>query len=270
MNCFLVLAPLIIFRRLALAALVLIAPAYLLASPVFNNISDDDLKQIVRDFSAVVNHTSVSPASSLGRIFGFEIGLVGGMTKTPEVDRISKDVDPNSSLSSLPHGGLLGRLTMPLGFSGEIVLLPSFKSDDIDVRNNSIAGMWTFSDLYSMPVDAAVKLSVTKSDFSFTQDFPVAGTKVEYDSAVTMLSGWVSRSFILVEPYAGFGLVRASAEVSSTDSIFTGSSLNQKASETGTMFALGANLNLIVFKAGLELSRVFGNDKYTGKISFYF
>lgn len=259
------------YSTLLATTLFFLLPMVSVASgPKFDDISDSDLKKIIEDFSAVVSHTSVSPASSLGRIFGFEIGLIGGVTKTPEVKKISNEIDPGTNLDSLPHGGLLGRLTLPMGFTGEVVLLPSFKSDDIDVKNNSIAGMWTFSDLYPMPVDAAVKLSITKSDFSFTQNLPVQGTKIEYDSTVTTLSGWVSKKFVLVEPYVGFGLVRADAEVSGTNSIFLSSALSERRKEGGSMFALGANLNLFVFKAGAEVARVFGNQKYTGKISFYF
>ena len=56
----------------------------------FQNIDKDDFKNVVGDFSVNSLHTTVS--GTLGDVFGFEIGLVGGLTNTPEIDKLAKQV----------------------------------------------------------------------------------------------------------------------------------------------------------------------------------
>lgn len=69
----------------------------------FQNLSEQDFKKVVRDLSANFVHTSVSGASPLGDIFGFEVGIVGGVTNTTELNRYSQEVDPSSKVARLPH-----------------------------------------------------------------------------------------------------------------------------------------------------------------------
>src|SRR5690606_36187238 len=79
----------------------------------FQNLDEGAFKDVIGDFSANFNHTSVSGASPLGDIYGFELGLVGGITKTPEINEQVKKGDPNAKADQIPHGQLLGVLTIP-------------------------------------------------------------------------------------------------------------------------------------------------------------
>ena len=42
------------------------------------------------------------------KVFGFEIGVVGGITETPRLESLVKEVDPSEDVSLVPHAGLLG------------------------------------------------------------------------------------------------------------------------------------------------------------------
>src|SRR5690349_1218706 len=100
------------------------------AGPTFQNLSDEDFKNVVKDMSANFTHTSVSGAAPLGDIWGFEIGLVGGVTKTPELNKFAKEVDPSTSLEQIPHAEILGVVSVPLAITGEIGIVPKVGSDE--------------------------------------------------------------------------------------------------------------------------------------------
>src|SRR6185437_8257330 len=89
-------------------------------TPVFENLTTDDYKNVVRDISSAWSYTSVSGASSLGRLFGFEVGLVAGGGDSPKIHDLSKQADSNLDISELPSAGVYGALSIPFGLTAEI------------------------------------------------------------------------------------------------------------------------------------------------------
>ncbi|MFN9938523.1 MAG: hypothetical protein ACK56I_03525, partial [bacterium] len=67
--------------------------------------------------------------------------------------------------------------------------------------------------------------SVTKSELSFTQDNPSAGTVVTYEGSTTELMFLASKNFILVEPFVGLGYVTTDGEIGATADIFQDASI---------------------------------------------
>lgn len=237
----------------------------------FLNIDSSDTESIVEDFSSLLSHTSVSGADGLGDVFGFEVGLIAGVSDVPGIEKFAKEEDPTSDVSKLPHAGVFAAVTFPFSITAELNILPEIDAEDGSISNTSLGVKWTFSDMLDWPVDVAAKASMTQSEFSVTQDSPAPGTKVSYESDIQAIGLVASKNFVLFEPYVGFSMLSASGELAATADIFTGSITDKiKADVDGTSIYGGVNLNLLFFKLGAEVAKVFDNTKVAAKTSFYF
>jgi hypothetical protein len=248
-----------------------LSTAALASDPTFNNITNQQAKDVISDFSGLLNHTSVSSAAPLGDLFGFEFGLVGGMVTVPGVEAATKAAAPGTNISDLPHAALYGAVSVPLGFTFEVNFLPSFEASDIDLKNQSLAVKWTFSSLLGLPLDLALRASMTKSELEFTQDQPVAGTRIEFESETTGLMLLASKSFVIVEPFVGVGTVSADGDLRASTDLFAdvaGLSVSEKVS--GAQYLAGVNFNLLLLKVGLEAGKLLDQTKLSGKVSLYF
>lgn len=241
------------------------------------NLNEDDFKKVAQDFSAVFNHTSVSGASSLGRLFGFELGLVGGLTNTKRMDEVADNGSgSNQDADQLPHAELLGALTVPLGITAEVGLIPKVGDEKFKFNTFTAAVKWTPTDiLLDWPLSVAVKAHITKTAAEFKQDIQTVPTQFEYDNTITAFTLLASKNFVLVEPYVGVSWLSAKGEmsVSGSPNVFdpsftTGMSASTSATSTG--FMLGTEVKLLIFKLGVEYANLFGTSRYTGKLAFYF
>jgi len=239
----------------------------------FQDLSDEDFKKVVKDLSANFLHTSVSGASPLGDIFGFEIGLIGGMTNTKELNRFAKEVDPSAKANQIPHAELLGVLTVPLAITLEVGVIPKIGGDDFKFSSYSLAAKWSPSELFfDWPVAVAAKLHATKVSAEFKDNPNNVATTFAYQNTLTGATLLVSKNFALFEPYVGAGYVQSSGEMDVTGSttVFTGSRMSASAKPTSAMYMLGTEVKLLVLKLGVEYTSVFDTSRFTGKLSFYF
>ena len=141
------------------------------AAPSFVNLSQDDLDTIVKDLGGLHAHTSVSPASSLGKIFGVEAGVIVGAAQVPGVEALVRESDPTADASALPHAGILAAVSVPLGFKFELAFVPEREMGDVDFKYTAAALQWTMTDtLFPLPLDLAFKLHHTTAELGFTQD----------------------------------------------------------------------------------------------------
>lgn len=244
----------------------------------FQQLDASDLEKVVADFSATFNHTSVSGASSLGNIFGFEVGLVAGIAKTPNINDFAQEAGSTEKVDKLPHGELLGVLTVPAGITVEAGLIPKVGKDDFKFSTFSAAVKWTPTDVFlDWPLSVAIKGHVTKTAVAFKQTISNVDTDFDYKNTITGLTLLASKNFVLVEPYIGVSLLKATGDLSFSGSpaqpVFdpsysTSNSASASKSSTGVM--VGAELKLVFFKLGAEYTNAFGTSRYTGKASFYF
>ncbi|MGE4131183.1 MAG: DUF6588 family protein [Bdellovibrionales bacterium] len=240
------------------------------------NLSESDYKNFVKDASANFNHTSVSPASSLGSIFGFEVGLVGGITKTKNIDKLVKAQDSSASAEQLPHGEIIGLLTVPFGITGELGFVPKVGSDDFKFQSYTIGVKWTPTDfLLELPLSLAIRGHYTKSKAEMKQTISNVPTSFDYEQTGTSIGLVASKNFVIVEPYIGINLVNGKGDMTVTgsttvfNSSFT-SSQSASASVSGTSIQVGAELKLLIFKLGLEYANVLSADQYSAKLALYF
>ena len=235
-----------------------------------------DFENILKDFSAVFNHTSVSGASSLGTIFGFELGLVAGMTRTGRIDALADESGTDQDAGKIPHGALLGIITVPAGITVEAGFIPKVGSEDFKFNTFSAAVKWTPTDVFlDWPLSVAIKAHLTRTKVEFNQVIATVPTKFDYTNTITGFTLLASKNFVLVDPYAGLQILSAKGDMDVTgspnvfDSSFTvATSASAKAKSTG--FLLGCELKLLIVKLGAEYQNLFGTSRYTGKLSFYF
>ncbi|MCB0383920.1 MAG: hypothetical protein KDD43_00905 [Bdellovibrionales bacterium] len=269
---------------LALVLAFLVAPSASFGQDLdFDDIDKADLEKIIGDLSANFAHTTVSGASALGAVFGFEFGLIGGMTSTPGIDKLVKETDPNADSAALPHAGLLVQFSVPMGVTVEANLIPSFGSDDFKFSNTGIGVKWTMTDsILSLPFNLALKGNITKTELTFktvinnasTGNIPV-DSKLEFSNTSMGLAAVISKNILFFEPYFGFGFINSDGDlkVDGTGTIFdttltTGKSAGAK--NSGTHMFLGADLDLFILKLGLEYSKIIDADRYSAKLAFSF
>ena len=118
------------------------------------NVNSDDMNKIVGDFSANFLHTSVSGASSLGHIFGFEVGLVAAQTATPHLSQVANQVGQGSDASKLIDANLLGVLSIPAGLTVEVGLVPKMGSSSFQYDAMSAAVKFTPTELFRFAVQS--------------------------------------------------------------------------------------------------------------------
>lgn len=237
-----------------------------------SNIDDEDMKQIVGDISTNFLHTTVSGASTLGTLFGFELGLIGGQTNTPHINDLVKLTDPTATADKIPHAGLIGILTVPLGITAEMGLLPRLGKEDFRLSSTSVAVKWTPTEiLLDWPLSLAVKASYTQSKLAFKQEISNVPISYDYQNKQTAVMVMVSKNLAIVEPYFGFGTVSAKGDLAAdVNTVFTSGVYELGAKRTGTIWVVGTELKLLVVKLGAEYTNMFNTSRVTGKLSFYF
>jgi hypothetical protein len=241
------------------------------------NLTQDDYKGLVGDFTADTVHTSVSGAGTLGHLFGFEIGLVGGVTNTPKINELVKKAGTDSDVPRLPHGELLGIVTVPFGISVEAGFIPKVGGADFKFSSYNLAAKWTFTELLTdLPLSMAVKAQTGKANLNFDATIQSTPTHFDFTNTTTALEFLVSKDLGILEPYLMLGTVSGNGKMNVTGSsqVFQDpdmqAAMSASAKRSSGMWALGTELKLVIFKAGLEYSRLFGTNSFTGKLSFYF
>jgi hypothetical protein len=245
------------------------------------NLGESDFKKVVGDLSANFLHTSVSGAGTLGDIFGFEVGLVGGITNTPHMEKLAHAVDPNADADTVYHGELLGVVTVPFAITGEVGLIPKVGKDDFRFNAMSLALKWTPTKLFfeDFPVDLAAKVYTTKANLDFKDEI-VSGagdTTFTYKNSLMGVTALVSKNFAILEPYFGLGWVKATGDLTATGpqsgSVFLPSytsSTSVSEDTSSTLWMVGTEVKLLILKLGVEYTHVFDTSRYSAKLSFYF
>ena len=246
------------------------------ADQSFKAVSSSDLDTLTKEFSSNFSHPSVMGAATLGKIFGLELALVAGQNPSPGLDKIVKASDPTQSLPNLYHAGLLLAVSVPLGFTGEVVYTPKVGSNGLELKGQSMALKYTLNEsLIVIPFNLAFRYFISNYTVSFPQATATATGTVENKNNVSGLQILVSPSLPMVEPYAGIGFLQAKDTLSfnGTGTIFGVSypgSSSQDATASTTQFLLGVNAHLLLFSLGLEYASAFDSSRYTAKLGFVF
>jgi len=248
------------------------------ASPGLDNISQTDLDNISKEFSANFVHRPIAPASPLGDIFGFEVGITAGITDAPEIAAIAKREDPSQSdpFDKIAHAGLLGSVSVPFGITGEMILFPERELGDVTLSNYSLGLKWTFSKTFGIPlVDLALRGHFSSSQVSYSDTIDSVNTNVKVDNSTYGATLLASMNFLIVEPFVGIGMVTRDTELSANGNVTifdTNFSTSTSASvdDTSTQFLVGAQLNLALINIAAQYENVFGTNVTSLKFSVGF
>ena len=248
-------------KRLLLVSIAMFA-SNAFAAPSFTGLTDEQFEDISKEMSSNFSHSAVLGASNLGDVFGFQVGIVGGVTSAPK----SKDI---GNVESLINGGIMAAVSIPFGFTFEAVSLPKMSSNGASAGTMSFGLKYKLNDLIPvLPVNLALRATQTTSDFKFDQ--AGVGT-VENNNTITGVGLLISPILPVVEPYGGVAMLNASNKLGSTaGNIFASGGPEQTKKVSGTQILVGVDVNLLLFKMGLEYSNAFGASKYTAKLAFGF
>jgi hypothetical protein len=259
-------------RLIGLLLLVFIN-SYSFASISLNSLSQSEFKNISEEFSANFTHTVVAPASSLGKIFGFEVGVMAGAIDSESLKDLVKQAG-GDDMSYIPHAGITGQLSIPFGITLEANLLPSVDLQDFEYSVYSLGARWTFTDsIKVIPLSIAARVFYTTAELGYTQAVSGGSSNVTFSDSIYGLTVLASKDFIFIEPYVGFGIVEASAkmEYSGSSSIFNfTSSKSETADFSGTQLIVGAKVSLLLFKIAAEYTQVLERSKYSLKLAVGF
>lgn len=267
----------------ALLAFVLLFPSLARGAFSFPQLSQENLDAIERDFAANTLLHDALPPSSMGSIFGFELGVIAGLTKAPGLNQQVQRVASPSDVAQIPHAGLVGAVTVPGGLTIEGTYLPTMAASDFSYQQYAFGLKWTMTNgIILLPLNLAIRGFYGQSKLTFSQTLtdpistlqvPVSGTN---DSTVKGVQLFVSPKWIpVLEPYAGVGYLSAtgtlgtSGPTAATLFDFT-SETSATSSPTSTQVFAGLDVRLLLLGFGAEWSRAFGTDSYTGKFSLKF
>ena len=254
-----------------------------------NNLDLGDFNALLNEFNANAQYSTVTPASSLGGLGGFELGVVGGMTKAPDTLALVKKNAPTTTLKDeLYHAGALARLGLPYGVTGELLYIPKITVSSAHLKRWGLGAQWTLTDsvLDELPLNIAVKGYYTKTTLDYSQNIqnsstaniPVAAT-IALDSSLWGLMALASYKILVFEPYVGFGWSKAkgtlnvdaagSATIFNT-TVFASGTKSYDSSPTSMQYFAGLDIRLAFFSLGAEYLRGFGKNSYNGRVSFRF
>jgi hypothetical protein len=252
-------------------------------SPELPDLSKGQLKDIANEFAMNFSHTAVAAPSTTG-LWGVEVGLVAGQTGSPKLRKTLNDAgEDGNDFKNLYHAGLMARVHLPFEIFAELTLLPERKISDVNVSARSFAAGWNFGSHFNWPIDLAVGANMSTSAIDFKQTIQNASTlnnpvdsTVELDSTTRVYWLGASKTFLFFTPYAKVGVAQSESDVAvktatGSGTIFSFSnSQKETVSTSGGFFAVGANLQFLFTRYGVEYSSSAGVNRLSAKFSLSF
>lgn len=243
--------------------------------PQFKNLTKDDVEDVSKEFGANFSHTAVAAPETDG-IWGLEVGVVGGRTKSPNfADVISDSGGKGSDFKNIYHAGLMARAHFPFDLYLEGTYLPEQEISDVKVKSSSVGLGWNLGGFLSLPLDLAVGLDYGIGNVKFHQDQDLANSvpasDIKLKTKTTTMYVGVSKTFVFFTPYLKVGASRIKGDLDATGQIlgYTAST-SENVSTSGGYLALGANFQFFFVKLGLEGSQIQDARRFSGKLSFDF
>lgn len=255
-------------KIIVLLSLVLSTQVYS-AVPQLTNLTSAQISSVITDFASDFVPTNVSGASSLGDIIGFRVGLIGGLTDAPGLSDLTM-----TQVDKLPVLGAYARLGIPFGVSFDLTILP-IDLAGFTYKYNSIGTQWTFTDLLEWPLEMQLRLNYTTAKLAWQVDDALLSSTVTYDHSSFNMALVISKKFLFIEPYIGFGRVSGSNDLTAvgTATIFDSSVSQSQRVGVDTKdnyYFLGIDVNLLLVQVGAEYAKNFSNQRISGRISFGF
>jgi hypothetical protein len=155
-------------------------------------------------------------------------------------------------------------------------MLPEQELSSLKVSSQGFGLGWNAGSFFNLPLDLALGMNHSSSDTAFSQLIDNGSVNADISIKGSAQTYWlgVSKTFAFITPYAKFGMASTKADVNvdaASGTIFDfSSSQKESVSASGGYAAVGANLQLILFRFGLEASQTVGVKRVSGKLSLAF
>lgn len=245
-------------------------------TPTLTQLSQSESDAIMKNFGNAIAFRSLEPPSSNGKIWGFGFGLVFEATGAKDLNDALISHGTPQNIPALPAADLVFTIQGPLGISAEAGFLPSKSIKGFSLKRSALNVKWTFTDLAlrnKTPFDAAFRVGYGRNEFSYDQVVSGVNDRIEFSSKALRLELAMSRKFLFVEPYLGFGLLRTSSTLSNTAAqplySFTASDTYDY-SKSSFLFNVGSEFHFSVLVIGAELEWAFSETTLAAKLGFKF
>ena len=232
------------------------------------------------DLSAAFLHTTNSGGSSLGKLFGLEVGLVFGALESDNLASAVEEAtgEEREEFELLPYAGLIGAIALPFGIGAEVSLIPEVDIEDGVFSSFSLSARWSLTDFIPLvgsfsPLKIVARAAYGSTDFNY--EFSAIGNSTEMaDFNVTNTEIGITAGFNLfvLEPYVGLSSVRSSTELNAnTDNLLLPETLRSRSFSndlSGTRALAGVLFKFPLLRLGVEVSNYQGLNRFTGKLSF--
>ena len=251
--------------------LALLSPLAFAQSIPLKDLTPADFTAVTREFAANAMFANVTGAGTLGAPLSFEVGVLGGLTSTPNIDHLTKD----ATVPHVPNGLAYAQLTGPLGLTAEVGWLPRLGGKDFRFENMAVALKWTPTELFfAMPIDLAVRGQFVKTGLALNAMVDDVRARANFASKTSALEVRASKNLGILTPYLSVGIAQTSAVMNATGALVFDPTYTRDQRESthvrGGMWNAGMELHLIILAAGLEYQRAFDADRFTAKLGFGF
>lgn len=246
-----------------------------------------DFNAVMEEFSANFLNSTVSPPSTFGKKilpeFGFQVGVVGGITKSPAIDRLVS----TEKLDKIPHAGILAAVTGPYGITLDGLFVPSIDISDVSMDIYGFGAKWTITEVFWewLPISLAARFHYNSTEVKYSQTInnsstgntPVAASVTVGNDVwgFNVAAGYPLWGFF--EPYLGIGYANGNGDLTinaAGGATFLGTDITAtntaEVSNSSFHFFTGMQLHFLIMNLGVEYNRVFNHNRYTAKFSFDF
>ncbi len=237
------------------------------------DITSQQVNDLTKEFGVNFSHTAIAAPETDG-LWGVEVGIAGGTTQSPNFsDIVDASGGKGSELKNLFNVGGIARIHVPFEIFVEATLLPEQKVSDIKLHSSSYAIGWNFGRVIGLPLDLAAGYNYGSGELSFHQDAqgiePAADVKLTANTSVYWLG--ISKSFWIFTPYFKLGTSNISGNLDASIDIYDYTNEKKQSTDSsGSYFAGGINLELGIFKVGIESSKTQDVKRVSGKLSLDF
>lgn len=230
-----------------------------------------DFNDVSKDLTGAFSFTTNSGGSSLGKLWGVELGLVLGVTDASNIERIAREnTGDDEDLGYIPSGGLIAGVALPFGIGLEANIIPELDVSDVSISNFAIAARWEITDMIPLagsfsPLKLALRASYGNANFNYEDSTESADIDIE-NTEIAAIAGF---NLFLVEPYVSLSHLRSSTDLDAESNSIIPAEVNLDSNLTATKFTAGVLFKLTILRLGLEYATFdTGVNRYTAKLSF--
>lgn len=246
----------------------------------FTCFDQEDADKVFTDLTSAFAPTTVSGASSLGKIYGVELGLVVSASRAPNNQEVIESYGSDFEIPGIPMAGISGIVSLPFGIGVESTFVPKVDlGDDGSFESFNIGARWTITDVFPMGLlKVAVRTSLIKSKatFNYEEEGSILGTvneSAEFDVEVFEVGAAIGLNFRVVEPYIGASDLQARGSVfaqgTSSNNVPI-DDVDQSAEAKGLRVYGGVLFKLPLFRIGAEVAQFDDVERASVKFAFKF